>query len=147
MSETLAVADGDLEINAAGSGFLITGRDKMSQDVAESLLNEFDDDTGLGGKLHTMVVPGYGGKTLVVTEVQRILERLQRNQSKDASITPAERITSVVRIDAEQRSETDVAFQAHIQTADNGSLVMTDALKFRPMRLAHTWPHGVNPNN
>lgn len=147
MSYTLAVADGDLDINASGSGILLSGRDKMSQDVAESLLSDYDPDNNLGGKLHSMVVPGYSGKTLVVTEVQRIIDRLQRNQSKDPNITPDERITSVLSITADQLSETDIGFKARLQTADNGSLVMTDSLKFRPMRLAHTWPNGVDPNN
>lgn len=147
MSYTLAVADGDLDINAAGAGILITDRDKLSQDVAESLLNDYDQETDLGGKLHSMVVPGLSGKTLVVTEVQRILNRLQRNQSRDANITPAERISAVTSITAEQVSDTDVSFHARIQTADNGSLVMTDSLSFRTTRLAHTWPNGVDPNN
>lgn len=145
MSQTLAVANGDLDINAVGSVDLISGRDKVSQDIAEILLSEYDASRDYGGKLQTMVVPGTGAKALIANELQRILKRLQISQASDPGISAAEKIISVKDVKVSQVNDTDYTFSVTIQTADNGSLVLTDSVKYRPVQIAHTWPSGMFP--
>lgn len=144
MSHTLAVANGDLDINALGSCDLISGQDKLSQDVAEALLSDYDYERDYGGKLQTMVVPGLGAKAMVSSEVQRILTRLQSMQSQDSSITSDERISSVSDIKVVM-DKSDAHFEVSINTANASKLTMSDVVRLRPIQLAHTWPNGQMP--
>lgn len=145
MSQTLAVANGDLDINALGSGDLIQGRDKASQDTAEILLSDYDAERDYGGKLQTMSVPGAGAKSIISTELQAIMRRLQNQQALDPAITAAEKIASVPGIDVQSINETDYLFRLQLRTADQGTITMTDTVRYRRMQLSHTWPHGTLP--
>ena len=145
MSQTLAVANGDLDINALGTCDLIQGRDKVSQDIAEILLSDYDAERDYGGKLQTMSVTGAGAKALVSSELQGIMKRLQAMQSNDPNITSQERIASVPNIIVNKITDTDFTFQIDVRTVDRGTLSMVDTVRFRNVKLAHTWPGGVNP--
>ena len=145
MSQTLAVANGDLDINALGSCDLIQGRDKVNQDIAEILLSDFNRARNYGGRLQTMSVPGAGAKSIVAAELQTIMQRLQAMQSQDPTITAAERISAVQSIKVGEINATDFTFQINVQTADNGKLSLSDSVQYRQMQLAQTWPGGVQP--
>ena len=145
MSVTLAVANGDLHDNARGSAPLISGRDKLAQDIAEALLSEYDYSRDANGKLVSMRVTGPGAKALIQGEVSRILTRLQKLQDQDGYITDSERIAGIGTVQVKQLNETDYQFHATVVTLDGGSLTVTDAVSYRPVRLAHTYPSGIFP--
>lgn len=147
MSYTLAVADGDLDINAVGTTDLVQGRDKLSQDLAEILLSDYDAERDYGGKLQTMSVTGPGAKALVSSELQAITNRLKAMQSQDKTATVSERIASVPGIDVQQLQSTDFVFRIRVRTADANTVAVQDVLKYRPTSLAHIWPNGVSPFN
>lgn len=144
MSTTLRVANGDLELNAAGLGELISGRAKTSQDYAEILLSDYDAERGYGGKLHSMVVPGLGAKAILSAEIQRITNRLISMQSSDPNTDSSERIVSAqeIRVSVDKQ---EAQFQSELRTADAGSLTLADNVRLKPIQLAHTWPGGQMP--
>jgi hypothetical protein len=145
MSQTLAVANGDLDINAVGSVDIISGRDKVNQDIAEILLSNYDRSRNYGGRLQTMSVPGAGAKSIISAELQTIMSRLQAMQSQDPTITAAERISAVQSIKVGEINATDFTFQIVVQTADSGSVVLTDSVTYRSIQLSQTYPNGIQP--
>lgn len=145
MSITLAMSSGDLDDNARGVVITISGRDKLTQDVAEALISEYDYKRDCNGKLVNMRAVGPGAKALIQGEVSRILNRLRSLQSSDSYITDAERITTVGTITVTEINDTDFQFAATIYTADNSSLTLSDIVSFRRVNLSHTYPGGLFP--
>lgn len=146
MSQTLAVANGDIDINALGSGDLIQGRDKASQDYAEILLSDYDAERGYGGKLHNMVVPGLGAKAIISSEIQKITNRLISMQASDPDTDPSERIVSAQDIKVVVGNNNQEAqFSVGLRTADAGNITLSDTVRLKPIQLAHTWPGGQMP--
>lgn len=145
MSVTLAVANGDLDDNARGTVPLISGRDKLAQDIAEALISEYDYKRDANGKLVSMRVTGPGAKALIQGEVSRILTRLQKLQEQDMFATDSERIAGIGNVQVRQINETDYQFHAAVVTIDGGNLTVTDAVSYRAVKLAHTYPSGLFP--
>lgn len=145
MAITLAMSSGDLDDNARGVVITITGRDKLTQDVAEALLSEYDYKRDCNGKLVNMRAVGPGAKALIQGEVNRILTRLRSLQASDSYITDAERITSIGTVAVTALNDTDYQFKATVYTADNSSLTLSDVVSFRKVNLSHTYPGGLFP--
>lgn len=145
MSKTLAVANGDLDTGAAGSGILIEKEDKANQDIAEALLSEYDVVRDQGGKLAFMVVPAVGGKTLIAGEIQRIISRLKASQADDAWLTLEERILDSTVSVYQDPNTGYFFFRLQCQLAGNNTITITDSVRQRVTQLAHTWPNGIQP--
>lgn len=145
MSITLAMSSGDLDDNARGVVITISGRDKLTQDIAEALISEYDYKRDCNGKLVNMRAVGPGAKALIQGEVTRILNRLRSLQASDSYITDAERITTIGTVAVVAISDTDYQFTATVYTADNNSLTLSDVVSFRKVNLSHTYPGGMFP--
>jgi hypothetical protein len=145
MSVTLAVSNGDLDDNARGAVDLITGRDKLSQDIAQALLSEYDYTRDTGGKLASMKLMGPGAKALIVGEVTRILNRLKRLQEADQYVTDSEKIASIGDVSCKQLNDTDFQFYANVLTVSGHMLSATDTVSYRRTNLSHTYPSGLFP--
>lgn len=145
MSITLAMSSGDLDDNARGVVITISGRDKLTQDIAEALISEYDYKRDCNGKLVNMRAVGPGAKALIQGEVTRILNRLRSLQASDSYITDAERITTIGTVAVVAINDTDYQFTATVYTADNSSLTLSDVVSFRKVNLSHTYPSGMFP--
>lgn len=145
MSITLAMSSGDLDDNARGVVITISGRDKLTQDIAEALISEYDYKRDCNGKLVNMRAVGPGAKALIQGEVTRILNRLRSLQASDSYITDAERITTIGTVAVVAINDTDYQFTATVYTADNNSLTLSDVVSFRKVNLSHTYPGGMFP--
>jgi hypothetical protein len=145
MSITLAMSSGDLDDNARGVVITISGRDKLTQDIAEALISEYDYKRDCNGKLVNMRAVGPGAKALIQGEVTRILNRLRSLQASDSYITDAERITTIGTVAVVAINDTDYQFTATVYTADNSSLTLSDVVSFRKVNLSHTYPGGMFP--
>ncbi len=140
MSKTLAIANGDLEINARGSVDLIEGRDKLSQDFAEILLSDFDATRNYGAKLSNIVVATGAAKSFVASELYNVVSRLQQHQQEDPNCTASERLSAVTKLNVEVDGR-DVYFEIGLQSQDRGTLTIKDGIRLRSTKLGHILPN------
>lgn len=145
MSVTLAVRNGDLDDNARGVVDLISGRNKLAQDIAEALLSDYDYTRDAGGKLASMRIVGPGARALIVGEVTKILTRLKKLQEHDLAVTDSEKIASIGDVAVKQINETDFQFYANVVTVSGATMSATDTVSYRKTSLAHTYPSGLFP--
>lgn len=136
MSYTLAVENGDLFVNARGSGDMISGRDKLSQDFAETLLTVYDPSTDNGSRLGRIVVGAGASKSFVTSELHECSSRLQRKQQQDPACTPDERLASVSRVEVEVKGR-DCYFDMALRTSSGQTLVIQDGIQLRVPKLGH----------
>lgn len=136
MSRTLAVENGDLFVNARGTGDWISGRDKLSQDFAETLLTEYDPETDNGTRLTKIVVGAGASKSFVTAELHGGVSRLQRKQQQDSHCTADERLASVSRLNVEVKGR-DCYFDIALRTGSGETLVVQDGIQLRVPKLGH----------
>lgn len=118
MSITLKMEGGDLALDSAGRHLNIEGAEKLAQDIAESLLNNFDPefpDYFNGSELFRVQQDPIANNTILAQErirsyVQDAMDRLIDLQDLDAYAEDEERIDIVDRIDVKQVGSLSYAF-------------------------------------
>jgi len=118
MSITLKMVDGDLATDIAGRHINIQDEEKLAQDTAESLLNNFDPDFPTyfnGSQLYRIQQDPIPNNIVLVQErirtyVQEAVERLIDMQDLDPYATDEERIDTIDRIDVQQVGQLSYSF-------------------------------------
>lgn len=136
MSKTLAVKNGDFDINALGSIDTISGRDKLSQDFAEACVSDYDPSRDCGGKLEYLQVTNIGAKAVISGELMRIAKRLQAQQSQDPYLDADEELVRLGDVEVTKKSGMSYTFHT---TLFNGSSAITHSqvMKRRLATLGH----------
>lgn len=135
MSTTFALLDGDIELDQAGRPILVSGRDKLDQDIAHSLLTPYDPSVPIGNRLVSDVLPDTTGEAFVTREVSEAIQRLTELQADDASVTPDERIRSVEHLQVVPLDALKYAFVLQIRTEDGNTVSQRKALSLEHRRL------------
>lgn len=103
MSVTLKISNGDLDLGENGQGTLISGVEKLSQDVAEVILTPYDATEDWGNRLGSVQLPYVSNwvmmEGLIKSEVAQAVQRLRRKQQTFPQLSDGERINKVKRID------------------------------------------------
>ncbi len=107
MALTFKKEDGDFVVSSSGRLIAIDGAEKLSQEVGDTLLTDYNAARGIGSEVkqitQTMMNPGVMpifGDAFLAKAVEDAVERLASMQARDARTTPFERIdTSQTRID------------------------------------------------
>ena len=118
MSITLKMVNGDLATDSAGRHLSIEGAEKLAQDLAESLLNNFDPefpDYFNGSELFRIQQDPIVNNIVLVqerirTNVQEAVERLIDLQDLDPYAEDEERIDIIDRIDVQKVGSLSYAF-------------------------------------
>jgi hypothetical protein len=153
MSKSLKMARGDLYINrSTGASETVTGPQKASQDLAETLLTPtkpfyesrayiaFRKYSPYGFDLATVQIPylysGVLGNVIVTKKVAEAVERLQSFQRSDAYATDDERIDTIDDIQVTQLSPNDFYFMLQVKL-ESSAVVSADIV---PVDLTHQIP-------
>lgn len=126
MSKTLKVSNGDLYFSPnTGKSESIEGYEKLSQEVAESLLNEFDPDINFGNELinQTTLATSLAMATAEVTRfVSEALDRLQTLQSNQRNLSYDEEMAGVDDLVVIPSTDGNVAFYVSIIMTSGDSI-------------------------
>lgn len=96
--KTIKVSDGDWDVNAAGRTSYVTGREKLAQDIANALLQSYNESLGYGSFLSTIEQrsPTLGTeehhKLRIHQEVSDAIDRWIELQERDEDLTDEETI-------------------------------------------------------
>jgi len=132
MSYTLKCDDGDLVQNAAGQYTSVAGLEKVSQDVAESLLNNYDPDNTTyynGSELYkvgdqTTILSTIGVEEWVHSIVMESMDRLQDLQDDDNYVDEAESIESIQELTVNKIGYFSWKFMLRILTESEDNIPM-----------------------
>ena len=110
MSFTIKCDNGDLMTTIAGSYAIISGIEKCAQDIAESLLNNYDPEIELyynGSELYKVgddptILDTIGAEELIEVAVADAMERLKDLQDNDLYIDEDESIDEIRRLDVDK---------------------------------------------
>ena len=123
MSITLKKRDGDIVLQASnGRAFYIRGNEKLAQDVADSLLTDYDPERQIGSRLSrlenansTRGVVGLFNRGFIRTEVRDTLERLQALQRRRSDqLDSFEAIEVIETIRVYQTSKSGYIFTVNV---------------------------------
>lgn len=153
MSRTLKKRDGDIVFeDSNGRPFYIEGIHKLSQDVADALMTEFDQERGYGSQLANIDTInsqsksgplGLIGRGYIKTLVRESLERLQELQnSRLDQLTSFEAIESIGTIRVVQLSRTGYLFHVDVTPFDGPDVIPTSFF----VNLRHQFLPGSKPN-
>jgi hypothetical protein len=120
MSETIKMANGDIVLDSAGRTIVIDGPEKCAQDIAESLLNNYDPQDPPyhnGSELYkldemTTTLASFGIPSTIESMVHDAIARLMDLQAQDAAITDEELISEIRYIRVWQIGQLSWAFYA-----------------------------------
>ena len=101
--QTLGMASGDLFIDERGQPVLITGRNKLIQDISEALNSSYDSNKKFGGRIINLNLE----YSEVYNEINTILERLMKTQTNTSR---GEKIKTINRIEVIQKQTTVYAY-------------------------------------
>lgn len=118
MSTTLKMVDGDLAVDSGGRHLSISGAEKVSQDIAESLLNNYDPEFPSYFNGSTLFAINedptanndLGIQQAIHTAVEESISRLQGLQDLDPYVDDAERIDDILDLDVRKHGSTTWSF-------------------------------------
>jgi hypothetical protein len=127
---------GDIVINPDGRPNLITGQQKLSQDVVEILLVGRTDE-GYGAGLGDMIgtIQGFVPASLGL-RILTALEYYQGLQSTQPNVSPSEQLRRVVNVTSNRvytGNKTDYAFSVYIQNGQDQKPLQICMLKRPPL--------------
>ena len=114
---TLGMSNGDLAIDERGQPTIITGRNKLIQDISEALNSSFNSNKNFGGRLINLELE-YDD---VYGEIYKILNRLIATQT---GTSRGEKIKSIDNVRVLQKGT--IAFAYIEVTSDIGEKVSND---------------------
>jgi hypothetical protein len=120
----------------------IEGFDKVSQDIAESLLTDFDVQRAFGCELNRVVTdPAFNiGEQQASSYVSDAIERLRQLQQTNPTTTRQEEIAMVESIEVHKNDQTEILFGLAVRTTAGPSVDSTVKLAPNPVRLDHLLP-------
>ncbi len=142
MASTFKMVDGDIFFDVNGRLQSIEGFDKVSQDIAESLLTDFDVQRAFGCELNRVVTdPGFNiGEQQASSYVSDAIERLRQFQRTNPTTTPQEEISMVESIEVYKNDQTEILFGLAVRTTAGPSVESSVKLAPNPVRLDHLLP-------
>jgi hypothetical protein len=138
MSTTLLVQDGHI-VFASASGLLATvqGNRKCAQDLAESLLQDYDAEQNYGSFLKDILsnqMPGGAQELLVRHYVAEAVKLLEQKQQDDPEVTPDEKIERIEELVTATDDTGLAGFYVRVSTQDDTS---AEATALSPVSLQH----------
>ncbi len=132
MSFTLKCDNGDLMVSAAGGYVVISGLEKVAQDIAESLLNNKDPDLETyynGSELYrigenTTLLDTIGVEEWVHTMVMESIDRLIDSQDEDAYVDEEESIDTIRELTVEKVGYLSWQFMLRVITESDQNIPM-----------------------
>jgi hypothetical protein len=136
------MSDGDIFFDVNGRLQSIEGFDKVSQDIAESLLTDFDVQRAFGCELNRVVTdPSYNiGEQQASSYVSDAIERLRNLQQTNPTTTRQEEISMVESIEVHKNDQTEILFGLAVRTTAGPSVESNVRLAPNPVRLDHLLP-------
>lgn len=151
MSTTLRVADGDWFIlEETGTAEEIGGADKVSQDLADLYLTEYDVDRNWGSefsleKLGIKTPTEF--KSMLNMRLNQSNQRMVNKQNNDLYLTSSEKI-SAFRAVAGYDALSQTGFFVSIANLEEGaSVTQKGAVNFKPVSLRHVIPPPADISN
>lgn len=141
MASTFKMVDGDLFFDVNGRLEPIIGFDKVSQDLAEVLLTEFDVGRDFGSELNaTDASPVFNvSQAQVSSYVLDAVERLRNLQRTNPTTTAEEEIASIDAVEVFKNDQTEVTFGLAVSTTAGPQVQSSVSLK-TPVALNHLLP-------
>jgi len=142
MTTTFRMVDGDLFFDVNGRLDAIDGAVKLSQDLAEVLLTEFDVDRDFGSELHTVETdPSFNiSEQQVSAFVADAVERVQALQRSNENTTRDEEIAAIEQIEVNKNKQTEILFGLAVSTTEGTTVASQTAIRSKPVRLRHQLP-------
>ncbi len=142
MASTFRMVDGDIHFDVNGRLQTIEGFDKVSQDIAESLLTDFDVQRDFGCELNRVVAdPAFNiGEQQASSYVSDSIERLRAFQRTNPTTTKQEEISMVESIEVYKNDQTEILFGLAVLTTAGPSVESNVRLAPNPVRLDHLLP-------
>jgi len=142
MTTTFRMADGDLFFDVNGRLDAIGGAVKLSQDLAEVLLTEFDVDRDFGSELHLVETdPSFNiSEQQVAAFVADAVERVQNFQRSNENTTRDEEIASIDQIEVNKNKQTEILFGLAVSTTEGATVASQTAIRSKPVSLRHQLP-------
>jgi hypothetical protein len=152
MSKTLKKRDGDIVLQSSnGRPYYIQGIEKLSQDVPDALMTEYDPERGYGSQVSNLDQInarrsgplGLINRGYIKTLVREALERLQQLQNtRIDQLTGFEAIKSIGTIRVIQFSRTGYIFFVDVTPYDGPDVIPTSFF----IQLRHQFLPGAKPN-
>lgn len=133
MSLTYRIVNGQIDVNSAtGQAVTVTGNRKCAQDMAESLLQDYDAQQQYGSYLRAIVmnrIP-FGTEMLLRFYIAQAINLLQVKQQDDPYADAAERISQIDELLTTPNDSGVVGYFVSVsteegRTADSGAMVPT----------------------
>jgi len=142
MAGTFRMADGDIFFDVNGRLETIEGFDKVSQDIAESLLTDFDVQRDFGCELNLIASdPSFNvGEQQASSYVSDAIDRLRAVQRTNATTTKEEEIAIVESIEVHKNDQTEILFGLAVRTTAGPSVESNVRLAPNPVSLEHLLP-------
>ena len=149
MTTTFRMADGDILFDVNGRLETIDGVVKLSQDLAEVLLTEFDVDRDFGSELHLVETdPAFNISEQQVTSfVSDAVERVQSLQRSNENTTRDEEIAAIDQIEVFKNKQTEILFGLAVSTTGGQTVASQTAIRSKPVSLKHQLPPSTSEQN
>ena len=124
MSYTIKCDDGDLIMDSAGRYVVVYGQEKVAQDIAESLLNNYDPEFPTyynGSELYRvdatpMLIATIGAEDFIRSAVESAIERLQDLQDEDDYVDEEEKIDHIAQLTVDKVGPMSYTFYLRVVT-------------------------------
>jgi hypothetical protein len=134
MSYTIKCDDGDLIMDVTGRYRAIFGQEKCAQDIAESLLNNYESEFPMyynGSSLYQIdynpsFVDAIGAEAFIQASVSESVERLMDLQENDDYVDAAEKIDRVAQLSVQRIGMMTYTFYLHVVTEDDSNVTVDD---------------------
>jgi len=134
MSYTIKCDDGDLIMDVTGRYRAAFGREKCAQDIAESLLNNYDEEYTMyynGSTLykidqHPNLISTIGAEEFIQTSVGEAVTRLMDAQDNDDYVDETEKIDHVDHLIVNQIGLMSYTFDLRVITESTEPVVVDD---------------------
>lgn len=141
MSITLQKSNGDLFLNAeTGQGEIVTGPNKVSQELADLYLTDYDSERNWGSefKMDQFVLSSMPqAQSILYLKLSQANARILIKQSEDTTLDDTERITAFSQADVYMDTENQALL--FYSVADLGDLTVDQmvGISFKPTSLKH----------
>ena len=130
MSYTIKCDDGDFIMDSAGRYVMASGQEKLAQDIAESLLNNYDPDFPTyynGSQLYIVdqspsLISTIGAEEFIRSTVEDAIDRLRNLQDEDDYLEESERIDHISELTVNKVGPMSYTFYLRVIAADESDV-------------------------